>query len=59
MSQLKKQFDYADRRHIPFISICGGDESAAGKVNFKNLATGEQQAFDKRDLAGMRAFLGM
>ncbi len=57
--KLKKQFDYADRKSIPFISICGADEAAAGKVNFKNLATGEQQAFDKADFAGMRAFLGL
>ncbi len=57
--KLKKQFDYAGRKSIPFISICGADEAAAGKVNFKNLATGEQQAFDKADLAGMRAFLGL
>ncbi len=57
--KLKKQFDYADRKHIPFISICGADEAASGKVNFKNLTTGEQQAFDNADFAGMRKFLGV
>ena len=57
--KLKKQFDYASRKGIPFMSICGADEAAAGKVNFKNLATGELQAFDKADVAGMRAFLGL
>lgn len=57
--KLKKQFDYADRRHIPFISICGGDEAAAQKVNFKNLSTGEQTSFDRTDIAGMMSFLGL
>ena len=57
--KLKKQFDYAVRRHIPFISICGDDEAAAQKVNFKNLATGEQTSFDRTDIAGMMSFLGL
>lgn len=56
--KLKKQFDYADRRHIPFISICGGDEAAAGKVNIKNLTTGEQLSFGCKDISGMLSFLG-
>ena len=55
--KLKKQFDYADRRGIPFISICGSSEAAEGKVNIKNLSTGEQKSFDKGDLAGMLEFL--
>ncbi len=56
--KLKKQFDYADRKQIPFISICGADETAAGRVNLKNLSTGDQQSFDKEDIAGMKDFLG-
>ena len=56
--KLKKQFDYADRKAIPFLSITGADEAAAGTVQIKNLATGEQRAFAKDDLAGMVAFFG-
>ena len=56
-SKLKKQFDYADRRGIPFLSICGADEAASGKVNIKNLATGDQQSFASEDIAGMLSFL--
>ena len=52
-TKLKKQFDYADRKGIPFISICGSDEAAAGLINLKNLATGEQQSFRKDDIAGI------
>ena len=56
-SKLKKQFDYADRKGIPFVSINGGDEAASGIVNLKNLSSGEQQTFAKDDLEGMKAFL--
>ncbi len=57
LSKLKKQFDYADRRHIPFLSICGGDELAASRVNVKNLSTGEQLSFGRDDIDGIISFL--
>ena len=56
-SKLKKQFDYADRKGIPFVSINGGDEAASGIVNLKNLSSGEQKTFAKDDVEGMKAFL--
>ena len=55
--KLKKQFDYADRKAIPFLSITGESEAASGQVNLKDLRSGVQQAFDKEDVAGMAAFL--
>ena len=55
-SKLKKQFDYADRKGIPFVSINGGDEAASVIVNLKNLSSGEQETFAKDDLEGMKAF---
>ena len=48
--KLKKQFDYAARKAIPFMSICGSEEIAAGSVNIKNLSSGEQKAFPKADV---------
>ena len=54
-SKLKKQFDYADRKGIPFVSINGGDEAASGIVNLKNLSSGEQKTFAKDDIEGMKA----
>ncbi len=57
-SKLKKQFDYADRKAIPFLSINGGSEVEAGVIQIKNLISGEQQSFAKDDIAGMVAFLG-
>ena len=57
-TKLKKQFDYADRKAIPFFSITGADEAAAGTVQIKNLASGEQRVFAKDDLNGILCFLG-
>ncbi len=56
-SKLKKQFDYADRKFIPFLSITGGSEAEAGVVNIKNLSSGEQKSFAKDDIEGMKEFL--
>ncbi len=55
--KLKKQFDYADRKGIPFLSICGEEEKENGTVQIKNLLTGEQQSFKKEDLDSMTEFL--
>lgn len=57
-SKLKKQFDYADKKSIPFISITGTSEAEQGVINLKNLASGEQKSFAKDDLAGIIAFVG-
>ena len=56
-TKLKKQFDYADRKAIPFISINGSTEMEAGTVNIKNLASGAQQAFPASDLDAIISFL--
>lgn len=55
--KLKKQFDHADRKAIPFLSITGGDEVAKGLVNIKNLVSGEQKSFAKEDIDGIMAFV--
>lgn len=57
-AKLKKQFDYADRKAIPFLSIVGETEAAEGLVNLKNLATGEQKSFAKNDIDSILAFIG-
>ncbi len=56
-SKLKKQFDYAEKKSIPFISINGGDEITSGKINVKNLASGEQKSFDKEQIEEIVAFM--
>ena len=57
-AKLKKQFDYCDRKSVPFISICGESEAASGTVQIKNLSSGEQRTFALDDVKGMVAFLG-
>lgn len=57
-SKLKKQFDYAERKSIPFLSINGETELHDGTINLKNLSTGSQQTFAKDDIASIKAFLG-
>lgn len=56
-AKLKKQFDYADNKAIPFISINGSNEREAGLINLKNLQTGTQEAFAKDDLDSILRFL--
>ncbi len=58
-TKLKKQFEYAERRNIPFISINGSNEMEAGTVNLKNLQSGEQKAFPVKDLDGILTFLSV
>lgn len=56
-AKLKKQFDYAYRKFIPFLSINGGSEAEAAVVNIKNLSSGEQRSFPKDDIRAMKEFL--
>ena len=50
-AKLKKQFEYADRKGIPYLAIVGDQEVAEGTVTLKNLATGEQWRIGKDALA--------
>ena len=42
--KLGTQFKYAASRGIPFVAVLGDDERAQGKVGFKDMKSGEQQA---------------
>lgn len=48
--KLKKQFDYADKKGIPYFVIAGEQEIANGTFNVKNLATGGQQSVNKEGI---------
>ncbi|MBQ9398365.1 MAG: histidine--tRNA ligase [Bacteroidales bacterium] len=50
-TKLKKQFEYADRKGIPYLAIVGDQEVTDGTVTLKNLATGEQRSVAKDGLA--------
>lgn len=40
--KMKKQFSYADKKHIPYVIIYGPDEKTAGNVTLKDMNTGRQ-----------------
>jgi len=41
-AKLKKQMGYADNKKIPYVAIVGENEIREGKINLKNMLTGEQ-----------------
>ena len=52
-AKLKKQFEYADRKGIPYLAIVGDREAAEGNVTIKNLASGEQKTVAREELASL------
>ena len=40
--KMKKQMNYANTKHIPFVALVGENEMAAQKITLKNMETGEQ-----------------
>lgn len=43
VTKLKKQLEYASKKELPFVGICGDQEIATGTVALKVLATGVQE----------------
>ncbi len=41
--KLGKQFEYADKKNIPFVCTVGGDEMTSKLYAFKNMTSGEQK----------------
>ncbi|GAB1472713.1 histidine--tRNA ligase [Bacteroidota bacterium] len=52
VAKLKKQFDYADKKGIPFLVIVGEEEMSRGVFNLKNLKSGEQSVLSESELVG-------
>ena len=48
--KMKKQMSYADAKKIPFVAIVGETEMAEGKINLKNMLTGEQSMLTIHEL---------
>jgi histidyl-tRNA synthetase len=51
--KLGKQFEYADKKHIPFVCAVGSNEMAAEMFPVKNLRTGEQNQMTFKNLVEM------
>jgi histidyl-tRNA synthetase len=49
-AKMKKQFAYADKINIPYVLVVGEDEIKSGKLQLKNMATGEQESLSINDI---------
>lgn len=45
-AKIKKQFDYANNKNIPYVIVIGSDEVQTGQLTFKDMQTGDQQKLD-------------
>jgi histidyl-tRNA synthetase len=45
-SKLKKQFQYADQKGIPYLLLLGSEERAAGKAKLRDMRTGEERLLE-------------
>jgi histidyl-tRNA synthetase len=41
-AKLRKQFEYADRKKIPYVCVIGSEEMSTGELTLKNMESGEQ-----------------
>jgi histidyl-tRNA synthetase len=48
--KLGKQFDYANKKNIPFVCTIGSDEMSTGVFSVKNMETGVQQKLNHKEL---------
>lgn len=49
-AKMKKQMGYADAKRIPFVALVGENEMADGKINLKNMQSGEQESVGMDEL---------
>ncbi|MFW6327063.1 MAG: histidine--tRNA ligase, partial [Bacteroidota bacterium] len=49
--KMKKQFNYANTRQIPFVGIIGEEEINTGMIMIKNMSTGDQSPVERGKLA--------
>lgn len=43
IAKIKKSFDFANKRNIPFVAVIGEEEISSNKINLKNMSTGTQE----------------
>jgi histidyl-tRNA synthetase len=48
---LRDQFNYANRRGVPFVVLAGGDEQARGTVKLRDLTSGEEREVRHAEVA--------
>jgi len=52
-TKLKKQFDFADKKNIPYMAMLGTQEMEADAIPVKDLATGEQKTYGLQELISL------
>jgi histidyl-tRNA synthetase len=57
--KLKKQFEYAEKKGIPFLMIYGATEEAASVVNVKELSSGRQVTVPRNEISTFRSFFNL
>ena len=50
--KMKKQMGYADAKKIPFVALVGESEMTEGKINLKNMISGERKPVTVQGLSG-------
>ena len=48
--KIAKQFDYANKKEIPFVIVVGGDEMKSGELSFKNMGSGVQEKLSIQEI---------
>lgn len=48
--KIQKQFEYADKKGIPFVCVIGSEEMNSGVFTIKDLSSGQQEKLNKEDL---------
>lgn len=41
-TKIQKQFEFANKKQIPFVGICGEEEIKTGTISIKNMSSGDQ-----------------
>jgi histidyl-tRNA synthetase len=51
-AKLGKQFEYADKKKIPYVAVVGADEMATGRITLKDMVSGVQEKHFVDELIG-------
>jgi len=57
--KLKKQFEYAEKKGIPFLMIYGATEADGGIVNVKELSSGRQVTVPRSEISSFRSYFNL
>lgn len=55
-AKIKKQFEFASKKEIPYVGICGENEINSGSISIKNLVTGEQESMNLESAVSKLAY---